>query len=226
MLKRFGFLSVAALLAVVILAACGSEDNKTEPTVTRIAATGAPAEPSPTTAGAAATTAPGKASPIASPGVGKSSPVAGSSSAGKASPVATKPAVVTSPVAATHETPASPVAATPEPTNAPVTAASLAVSPQASPAARGTTLELSLEDIKFSTKTLDGPANAEITVKLTNKGAAVHNFNIDALNVHSGDLQPGESKTVTVKGAAGEYQYYCNIPGHKEAGMVGTLTLK
>ncbi|MGI8484578.1 MAG: plastocyanin/azurin family copper-binding protein [Thermomicrobiales bacterium] len=25
---------------------------------------------------------------------------------------------------------------------------------------------------------------------------------------------------------AGTYQYYCSVPGHKEAGMVGKLTVK
>ena len=65
-----------------------------------------------------------------------------------------------------------------------------------------------------------------MTVTLENTGASVHNFNIDELNIHSGDIQPGQSTTVTINAAAGSYQYYCSIPGHKEAGMVGTLTVK
>jgi uncharacterized cupredoxin-like copper-binding protein len=28
---------------------------------------------------------------------------------------------------------------------------------------------------------------------------------------------------VTINAAPGDYQYYCSIPGHKEAGMVGTI---
>jgi uncharacterized cupredoxin-like copper-binding protein len=102
-------------------------------------------------------------------------------------------------------------------------------SPEASPAASptaGLDLKVSAKDILFDPKTLEGIANKDVKITVTNEGAAVHNFNIDALNVKTKDLNPGESETVTVNGAAGDYEYYCSIPGHKEAGMVGTLTLK
>ena len=29
-----------------------------------------------------------------------------------------------------------------------------------------------------------------------------------------------------INAPAGEYEFYCNIPGHKEAGMVGKLTVQ
>jgi len=63
-----------------------------------------------------------------------------------------------------------------------------------------------------------------VTINLVNNGAAVHNFNIDSLKIASGDLQPGQTATVTFNAPAGDYQFYCNIPGHKEAGMFGTIT--
>ena len=37
--------------------------------------------------------------------------------------------------------------------------------------------------------------------------------------------QPGGSSKVTVTLKPGTYQFYCPIPGHKEAGMEGTLTV-
>ncbi|MGN7472166.1 cupredoxin domain-containing protein [Brevibacillus sp. SAFN-007a] len=37
--------------------------------------------------------------------------------------------------------------------------------------------------------------------------------------------KPGETATVVLKAtAAGTYQFYCTIPGHKESGMVGRIT--
>ena len=33
------------------------------------------------------------------------------------------------------------------------------------------------------------------------------------------------TKSVTFKDP-GTYEYYCNVPGHKQAGMVGTLTVE
>jgi nitrite reductase (NO-forming) len=81
-------------------------------------------------------------------------------------------------------------------------------------------------DINFNPKEITIPANTDVTINLTNTGAAVHNFTIDELNVSSGDYAPGQTGTVTINAAPGTYQYYCSIPGHKEAGMVGTLTVQ
>ena len=89
-----------------------------------------------------------------------------------------------------------------------------------------TTFDIKLEDIKFDINELDAPANTDITVNVTNAGASVHNFTVPDLDVTTGDLQPGESKTITFNtGAAGEHDYECTIPGHKEAGMIGKLVV-
>ena len=81
-------------------------------------------------------------------------------------------------------------------------------------------------DIAFVPPKLEMAADTPVTVMLTNTGAAVHNFNIDELDIHSGDIPPGQSKEVTITAPVGTYQYYCNVPGHKEAGMTGTLTVQ
>lgn len=40
-------------------------------------------------------------------------------------------------------------------------------------------------------------------------------------------MAAGETKTLTFNsGAAGEYEFYCSIPGHREAGMVGKLIVE
>ncbi|MFN8594318.1 MAG: cupredoxin domain-containing protein [Thermomicrobiales bacterium] len=87
------------------------------------------------------------------------------------------------------------------------------------------TAEVTSVDIAFQPNALTIPANTDLTFTLPNTGAAPHNFSIDALNV-SVDLQPGETKEVVINAPAGTYEYYCNVPGHKEAGMVGTLTVQ
>ena len=109
---------------------------------------------------------------------------------------------------------------TTEPTTAPTAAA-----PTEEPAAGAYHIEM--KDIAFAETTLELPANTDVTINLTNTGALTHSFDIDELNVHSGDMAGGETKTITFNtGAAGTYEYYCAVPGHREAGMVGTLTVK
>ena len=78
-------------------------------------------------------------------------------------------------------------------------------------------------DIYFEPKELTIPAGQEVKLLLPNAGAAPHNFSIDALGI-SVDQAPGENKEAMVNAAAGTYDFYCNVPGHKEAGMVGVMT--
>jgi uncharacterized cupredoxin-like copper-binding protein len=123
-----------------------------------------------------------------------------------------------------------PVAAEAAPTMAPAApTATTQTMPAAgaSPAAQATAgPTVDMIDIAFSPNEITIPANTPTTVHLVNRGAAVHTFNIDELNVQSGDYAPGQEGDVTINAPAGTYQYYCNIPGHREAGMVGNLIVK
>ncbi len=61
---------------------------------------------------------------------------------------------------------------------------------------------------------------------VTNNGVLQHDFVLDEAGVDSGLLNGGESATVIINLPAGTYQFYCSVPGHKEAGMVGTLIVE
>lgn len=80
-------------------------------------------------------------------------------------------------------------------------------------------------DIYFEPKEITIPANTDVTFALPNDGVSSHDFSIDALNVAVA-LPPGETQTVVINAKPGSYEYYCNVPGHKEAGMVGTLVVE
>lgn len=87
-------------------------------------------------------------------------------------------------------------------------------------------IAIDLADIKFEPAEITIPANQDVVITLTTSGVAGHNFTIDELGIASANLLQGETATVTINAAPGTYTFYCSIPGHKEAGMVGTLIVQ
>jgi uncharacterized cupredoxin-like copper-binding protein len=104
--------------------------------------------------------------------------------------------------------------------------ASPMASPGASPAAGGAAVQLAAVDINWDPKTLTLPADTDAEVVITNNGMLPHDFAIDELNILTEEIPSGGQLTVTINAPAGTYEYYCAVPGHKEAGMVGTLTVQ
>lgn len=99
--------------------------------------------------------------------------------------------------------------------------------PGASPAASGgDAVTVTAVDIAFEPTELAIPADTDVEITLNNEGALQHDFNIEDTDFATELLNSGESETITVNLAAGEYTYFCSVPGHREAGMVGTLTVE
>jgi plastocyanin len=92
-------------------------------------------------------------------------------------------------------------------------------------AGAGETVAVESYDIYFEPSELSIPADTDVTVSLPNDGVTLHNFSIDELGI-SVDIAPGAAEEVVINAPVGEYEYYCNVPGHKPAGMVGTLTVQ
>jgi uncharacterized cupredoxin-like copper-binding protein len=89
----------------------------------------------------------------------------------------------------------------------------------------GETMTVESYDIYFEPSELSIPADTDVTVSLPNEGVTLHNFSIDELGI-SVDIAPGATEETVINAPAGTYEYYCNVPGHKPAGMVGTLTVQ
>lgn len=109
------------------------------------------------------------------------------------------------------------------PEASPVTGA--VASPEASPAACPAGPVVHAVDLAFEPSELTIPAGTGVVVTIQNHGQLQHDFNIDELQVRTELLDAGDSTTVTINAAAGAYEFYCSVTGHKEAGMVGTLTV-
>ena len=98
--------------------------------------------------------------------------------------------------------------------------------PEATPGAGGgESVEVESYDIYFEPEELTIPADTDVTVELPNDGVTLHNFSIDELGIDV-DIDPGATAETVINAPAGEYEYYCNVPGHKAAGMVGMLIVE
>ena len=96
-----------------------------------------------------------------------------------------------------------------------------ASSASSSPA--GAVVDLTGKEYSFAPSTLEVSAG-RTTFRFTNQGAADHDFRIDALHIHL-DAQPGETAEATVTLKPGTYESYCSVPGHRQSGMHGTVTV-
>ena len=85
---------------------------------------------------------------------------------------------------------------------------------------------LATEDFRFSQSEIRAKVGETVALRLDNNDREVHSFDIDAFNVHA-PMPVGESSLALFKATEpGTYTFYCGVPGHTEAGMVGTLIVE
>ena len=67
-----------------------------------------------------------------------------------------------------------------------------------------------------------------VTVRFTNDSPLAHNVTIAKGSRTLGATKTitGASATLRVNLSAGSYVYFCSVPGHRQSGMQGTLTVK
>jgi plastocyanin len=69
----------------------------------------------------------------------------------------------------------------------------------------------------------------KVTIDFNNPQGLTHDVAIEdsgGETVGKTDLVAGEETSATVDLKPGTYTFYCSVPGHREAGMEGTLTVK
>lgn len=67
-----------------------------------------------------------------------------------------------------------------------------------------------------------------VTIVSINKSAVPHNIALEGngLDVKGAIVSGGGTSKIAVVLKVGKYTFYCSVPGHRQAGMVGTLTVK
>lgn len=95
-------------------------------------------------------------------------------------------------------------------------------------ASNGLSLEASREgELKFNTKSLSAKAG-KVSIAFTNMSPLEHNMTIESSTGKVIGATPtfkGGSKTLTLDLKPGTYKFFCSVPGHRVAGMEGTLTV-
>jgi plastocyanin len=102
--------------------------------------------------------------------------------------------------------------------------------PAEEPAAGATELQLAADpdgNLAYDQTSLEAPAG-DIAIVLTNESPVPHNVAIEDSGgsvLAEGEIfSGGGTRTTTATLAAGDYTFFCSVPGHREAGMEGTLT--
>jgi len=155
----------------------------------------------------------------------------GSTSKAVASPTQTAGSASASAPATTSSTTA---ATTTQPSTATKTAQPTATTgtpaPASSPAASAkSSLSLATNpegQLSYNTKQLSAKAGT-VTMNLSNSSPVEHNVTIAEGSKVLGATPTfsGGSKSFTLKLKPGKYTFYCSVPGHRQAGMEGTLTI-
>jgi uncharacterized cupredoxin-like copper-binding protein len=102
--------------------------------------------------------------------------------------------------------------------------------PAGTPTADAKCVEDDMHDIYFGANLITIPSNTDVKFVFHNVGAAEHTFvisdhnNKDVKNLDINlSVKPGETGEITINAPAGDYYFWCDIPGHEAAGMFGMM---
>jgi plastocyanin len=93
------------------------------------------------------------------------------------------------------------------------------------PAAGASTVRVTLVEFAFRPNEIRMKGWQPTNLEMVNDGVLLHAVVIPKLGVRI-TLKPGERRAVRLDWLkTGTYQFFCSIPGHREAGMIGRLVV-
>jgi uncharacterized cupredoxin-like copper-binding protein len=165
---------------------------------------------------------------ITSGGAEKAGAESASGTQATTAPQATSPSTQQTNTAETPPPAATSPAKSPKPAKSSPKATTGTPPPASSPAA-ATTLKLAANpagQLAYDTKQLSAKAG-KVTIDMTNSSPIEHDVAVAQGSAVVGQTPvfTGGSKSVTLTLKPGTYQFFCTVPGHRQAGMEGTLTV-
>ena len=102
----------------------------------------------------------------------------------------------------------------------------LAVGPDDRIYVGGDTIVLMAQNMRFGQEELHIKVGDTVVMQLDNNDLYGHSFDVEELDVHE-EMPPNSVRTLTFTATrSGKFSFYCGVPGHTEAGMVGTIMVK
>ncbi len=92
----------------------------------------------------------------------------------------------------------------------------------------GTSVDVMLKDFSITLAGGDSLSPGTYTFTVANQGPTAHNLTIEGPGVDNAatpTFGSGETKTLTVTLKNGKYDFFCSVPGHKQAGMNVDVTV-
>lgn len=89
------------------------------------------------------------------------------------------------------------------------------------------TIEVVAKEFAFEPSTIEVKPGQTVRIKLVNQGSLSHNLHIAGNGMETQTLQSGGSDSLTLEAPAdGKLQFFCDVPGHKQAGMKGQIVVE
>jgi uncharacterized cupredoxin-like copper-binding protein len=87
--------------------------------------------------------------------------------------------------------------------------------------------EVSMSEFSFDPSSVSAAAGSTLTVR--NEGSTDHDLRLRQDGEDVGGTEvfgPGQREELRLNFKPGEYEMFCSVPGHEEAGMVGSFTIE
>jgi uncharacterized cupredoxin-like copper-binding protein len=138
----------------------------------------------------------------------------------------------TNTTAATTSAPAASSAVATSTTASMAAAAEATTTTQSAASGAGSTLAVAANpegELKYSTTSLTAEKAGHVSIAFTNMSPLGHNLTVATASgtvVGATPTFQGATQTLSLNLKPGTYKFYCSVPGHRMAGMEGTLTVK
>jgi uncharacterized cupredoxin-like copper-binding protein len=116
-------------------------------------------------------------------------------------------------------------------TAAPETTTPATTPSTAAPSGGASALSISADpqgELKYSTTSLSAKSGS-VAIAFKNDAPLSHNLTVESPSGSTEGATPtfqGGSKVLTLNLKPGTYKFFCTVPGHRQAGMEGTLVVK